>query len=203
MKKKLILVVIPLLFFICFNSTVEALSIEIGTGVTSGGLHNYMEWFKDYSGVLFVSSTFPNDSGIPYSDIVVTAGCIDEEQIFKIRIYDSDEKAYLVPENEISKGTATRKIYVEPSTDLNNLTWTAQATDESGFVIFAQITLCFTYDEDVDYRSGLYEEEPLNWEREKDKLVWRAVRWSTQIFIASIGAVFLGVALAKRFYGAG
>lgn len=202
-RKGISLIFVFLLVILFFSKTSEGLSIEVGTGVTSGGLHNYMAWFKDYSGVLFVSSTFPNATGIPYSDIVVTAGCIDEEQVFKLRIYDSDEKAYLKPENEISKGMATRKFYVEPSTDLNNLTWIVQATDDTGFIIFAQITLCFTYDDDVDYRTGRYEEEPLNWEKEKEKLVWRAVRWSAQIFLACIGAVFIGVALARRFYGAG
>jgi hypothetical protein len=76
MKKKLLLIVIPLLFLICFSSA-SALSTEEGIGVDSPGLYTYVERFDDLSGALTVTTTGVNNSGSDYMYITVVVICME------------------------------------------------------------------------------------------------------------------------------
>lgn len=147
MKKKLILILVPLLVLLCFSSTISALSTEVGTGVDSLGLYTYVNRFSDLSGALIVTTTGVNDSGSDYMYITVVAICMAAERNFRLRIFDSDEDMFLEPNNENGIGAKERRWEVRPHMDKEHLLWTASVTDLSGEIIFAQISLLYTYDE--------------------------------------------------------
>ncbi len=151
-KKKLFLIVVPLLFLICFSSTASALSTEEGIGVDSPGLYTYVERFADLSGALTVTTTGVNNSGSDYMYITVVVICMDAERNFRLRIFDSDEDMFLEIDNENGIGAKERRWTVRPHMDKEYLIWTASVTDLSGEVIYAQLSLLYTYDDTSYWR---------------------------------------------------
>ena len=151
MKKKTLLILIPsLLFLICFNPTVKAMSTPEGTGADDPGIIEYVQRFDDLSGVLVVMTEAHNTSGV--LDIYITAlvVCDDANRIFKLKIYDSDEKSFIDVNDEDGIGIKSRPFSVTPHPDFESLIWTAVATDIEGILIYAQISLQYFYDEEYD-----------------------------------------------------
>jgi len=193
MKKK-ILILIPILFIICFSSTASALTTEELTGVDNPGLHIYMQWFDDFSGVLSVATTATNNSGIMEAFIITSVLCTNANRTFRLRIYDSDEKMFIEAQNENGIGSAVRKFTVRTHRDTLKTVWTVYVTDISAEIFYAQISLLYLYDEDADdfYKGEDPEEQGVSQE-EHDKAVKRA---KLENRIAGTIMAFLGVVVA-------
>ena len=203
MKKKVLLLLI--LFLVCFSTTASALTTEERAGVDRGGLHSYIQWFEDYSGVLIVATTHVNDSGVMAADITVTAACVNSSRNFRLRIYDSDVGEFIEADNEDGIGVKNRNFQVRVHMDSDILLWTVFVTDLSREVVYAQILLLYIYDPDAEYiPSGEEDDDSISKEEhEKEKRKWRikAWSWSAQIITGTIIAIFLAKKLANRFWG--
>ena len=206
MKKK-ILLLLPILFILCFSSTAKAMTTEEGTGPDDPGLITYSQRFDDLSGSLSVTTTAVNDSGINEAYISVFVICMDELRTFRLRVYDSDERMFIDVNNEDGIGEKERRFTVRPHMDpAEGLLWTAVATDMSGEIIYAQISLLYLYDEDAGWIPPGEEDDTISQEehdKEKRKWIIRACAWSAQIAASALGSVFIAVKLANRFWGAG
>ena len=176
MKKKLVLIVIPLILIICLSSTAKAMTSEESTGVDSGGLHTYAQRFADLSGGLTVTTTAVNNSGIMEAYISATVLCMNESMNFRLRIYDSDEKKFIEVQNENGIGSAARQFKVRTHMDTKNTLWTAYVTDLTAEIFFAQISLYYTYDEDAEWVPPGEEEEQGISQEEHEKAVKIASR---------------------------
>jgi hypothetical protein len=196
MKKKLLLIVVPLLFLICFSSTASALSTEEGIGVDSPGLYTYVERFADLSGALTVTTTGVNNSGSDYMYITVVVICMDAEQNFRLRIFDSDEDMFLEIDNENGIGAKERRWTVRPHMDKEHLIWTASVTDLSGEVIYAQLSLLYTYDESSWWRPpGDEDEESMSEEKHKQEILYTNLSYLVTI---PFMIIFTGVIVIQR-----
>jgi len=205
MKKKL-LILIPILVIICFSSTVSAMTTEQSSGVDGLGLFDYPQRFADLSGALLVTTTSVNNSGVNEVFVVVSVICMNESRNFRLRIYDSDEKQFVDINNEDGIGAKTRKFSVRVHMDSEDLLWTAFATDMTGLIIYAEISLFYIYDADAGWTPPGEEEEGISqaeYEAEKKRLMILAWSWSAQIIFGSIAAIFLAKKLANRFWGCG
>lgn len=151
MKKKLLLIVLPLILIICFSSTAKAMTSEESTGVDSGLLHTYDQRFDDLSGGLTVTTTAVNNSGIMEAYVFVTVLCMNESMNFRLRIYDGDERMFIEVQNEDGIGSAARQFTVRTHMDTKELLWTAYVTDMTAEIFFAQISLFYLYDEDAEW----------------------------------------------------
>ena len=206
MKKKL-LIVLPLILLICFSSTAKAMTSEEGTGVDSGGLHDYMQWFADFSGVLSIATTTVNNSGMMTTYVITSVLCVNESRNFRLRVYDSDEKKFIGTQNENGLGSMCRQFKVRTHMDTLETWWTVYVTDMTGEIFYAQITLHYTYDEDAEWTPP-GEEDPdtiSQEEYDKKKKEWRikAWTWFAQGFVGAIAGLFIGIKLTNRLYGAG
>ncbi len=195
-KKKLFLIVVPLLFLICFSSTASALSTEEGIGVDSPGLYTYVERFADLSGALTVTTTGVNNSGSDYMYITVVVICMDAERNFRLRIFDSDEDMFLEIDNENGIGAKERRWTVRPHMDKEHLIWTASVTDLSGEVIYAQLSLLYTYDESSWWRPpGDEDEESMSEEKHKQEILYTNLSYLVTI---PFMIIFTGVIVIQR-----
>ena len=202
MKKKALLLLI--LFLVCFSTTASALTTEERAGVDRGGLHSYIQWFEDYSGVLIVATTHGNDTGVMAADITVTAACVNSSRNFRLRIYDSDVGEFVEADNEDGIGVKNRNFQVRVHMDSDILLWTVFVTDLSREVVYAQILLVYIYDEDAEYIPPGEDPDvidPAVYEAEKRKWRIKAWAWSAQIITGTIIAIFLAKRLANRFWG--
>jgi len=147
-----LLFVVVSLVVLSSSSYVGSLTNEGGVGINAGGPTSYPVWFKDYTGVLIVTSTFANGSGIEFADITTVVSCIETNRTFRLRIFDSDDDAYIEPDNEIGLGTKERRFSVMVHMDTNELFWTVQVTSENGLIIFAELILHYYYDPNAQYQ---------------------------------------------------
>lgn len=185
MKKKL-LILIPLLFLICFSS-VKAMTDEEGTGADDPGLIEYVQRFDDLSGVLIVITEAQNTSGVLDIYVTAVAVCDNASRNFRLRIYDSDEKVFVDVNNEDGIGIKSRRFSVTPHPDFASLTWTAYVTDMDGEMVYAQISLQYFYDEEYDRdEAGEEEEEGTISEEELEKAVKIASRNTGLSYLAII-----------------
>ena len=178
-RKKIVLVLVSIFIVLYFTSSTQALTYVGETGINSGGLITYYQWFNDYSGVLAVTTTFANNSGMEYADVTVVAICTEADRIFRLRIYDSDMDEFVDVENEVGMGAKEKRCSVQPHMDRNNLTWIVQVTDEQAEIFFAQMTFYYVYDPDAEYkRVGEEEQDKVDVEemkKEKWKLIGAAI----------------------------
>lgn len=176
MKKKL-LILIPLLFLICFSSPVKAMTDEEGTGADDPGIIEYVQRFNDLSGYLILMTEAYNTSGVKSIYITALAICDSLNKTFKLKIYDSDEKVFVDVNNEDGIGIKSRRFSVQPHPDFESLTWTAFVTDMTTEIIYAEISLQYFYDEEYDRdESGDEDEEDQYSEEELEKAVKIASR---------------------------
>jgi len=184
MKKK-ILILIPILFIICFSSTTEALTTGESTGVDGLELFSYPQRFSDYSGALLVTTTAVNNSGIMEAYISTTVICMNESRNFRLRVYDSDNKAFIDTNDEDGIGQKERRFRVRTHIDTESLLWTVYVTDMSAEIFYAQISLYYTYDEDYEYNGpdNKEEEESISQE-ELEKQVKIASRNTSLSYLA-------------------
>jgi len=195
-KKNLLLIVIPLLFLICFSSTASALSTEEGIGVDSPGLYTYVERFADLSGSLSITTTGVNNSGSDYMYITVVAICMDAERNFKLRIFDSDEDMFLETNNENGVGAKERRWEVRPHRDKSFLLWTASVTDIDAEIIYAQLSLFYTYDDTSYWRPpGAEEEESMSEEKHKREILYTNLSY---LVIIPFIIILTGVIVIQR-----
>jgi hypothetical protein len=200
-KKNLLLIVLPLLFLISFSSA-SALSTEEGIGVDSPGLYTYVERFADLSGALIVTTTGINNSGSDYMYITVVVICMDAERNFRLRIFDSDEDMFLEIDNENGIGAKERRWTVRPHMDKEHLIWTASVTDLSGEVIYAQLSLLYTYDESSWWRPPGEDDDVID-ANELRKANIRTWTWSLQVVVGACAGLFLGIRFTNKLFGAG
>ena len=206
MKKKTLLILIPLMLLVCFSSTAKALTTEQSGGVDGLGLFDYPQRFDDLSGALLVTTTSVNNSGVNEVFIIASVICMNESRNFRLRIYDTDVKTFIEVHNEDGIGAKTRKFSIDVHMDSHNgLIWTAFATDMTGEIIYAQVSLFYIDDDDAGWKPP-GEEDPdtiSQEEYEKEKRKWRikAWAWSLQIITGTIIAIFLAKKLANRFWG--
>ena len=194
MKKKL-LILIPLLFLICFSSPVKAMTEEEGTGADDPGLIEYVQRFNDLSGYLILITEAYNTSGVKSIYITALAICDNLNRTFKLKIYDSDEQAFIEFSNENGIGIKSRRLSVTPHPDFESLTWTAFATDMTGEIIYAQISLQYFYDEEYERdESGEEDPEDTVSKEEHDKLVKQA-KLENRITGAIMAVVGVAVAI--------
>ncbi len=195
-KKKLLLIMIPILFLICFSSTASALSTEEGIGVDGAGLYTYTDRFNDLSGSLSITTTNVNNSGADYMFITVFAICMDAKRTFRLRIFDSDEETYLEPDNENGVGEKERRWTVRPHMDKPALLWTASVTDLDGEIIYAQLSLFYTYDEYADYQHpGEEDEDSMSKEKYKLEILYTNLSYLITI---PLMIIFTGVLVIQR-----
>jgi len=178
----------------------SALTSEGETNPDSGGLSTYIQWFDDQSGVLIVSSTFPNDSGVMVADITVVSACINPDRVFRLRVWDSDVQGYVNSENEVGIGALERRFSIMTHRDTNELFWIVYVTSENGLKIYAQINLHYLYDPDATYRPVDEDSDSISLEEHEKELQ----KVKTQRFIGSslmAGAgVGLGILFVRRIY---
>jgi len=205
MKRKQIAILILLYFtmMIYSGTKTQAISYEGDTGDNAGGLTSYVRWFDNHSGVLIVTSNFPNNTGVDICDITIIGVCTDESTIFRLRVHDSDEDQFINPDKELGIGVKERRFSIQPHMDTNFLVWTVQAASENGLIIYAEIKLVYMYDPDTSYDPVGGEEFNPDWEKEKRALVIRSYIWVTQALIGTVIAIFVAVKLANRIWGAG
>ena len=207
MKKKTLILIPSLLFLICFNPTVKAMSTPEGTGADDPGIIEYVQRFDDLSGVLVVMTEAHNTSGV--LDIYITAlvVCDNASRIFKLKIYDSDEKSFIEVNDENGIGIKSRPFSVTPHPDFESLIWTAFATDMTGEIIYAQISLQYFFDEDYDRDEAGEEDEEDDdsvSKEEHEKAVKIASRNTALSYLAvTFLTIFLTVAVVIQRKGTG
>ena len=204
MKKK-ILYLIPLLLLLCSSSIASAMTTEESAGVDGLGLFTYTQRFSDLSGGLIVTTTSVNNSGIMEAYVTTTVLCMNASRNFRLRVYDSDVKMFIETNNENGIGEKQRKFKVRTHMDTETLLWTAFVTDLTAELIFAQISLYYTYDEDAEWIPPGEEEEGISqedYEAEQKRLRRQAWRWGLQGSIGTLAGVFVGIRFIKRIYGA-
>ena len=151
--KKILLVIICFIFFAMFSKTSYAITYEGGTAANSGGLPIYSAWFSDQSGVLIIATNYANNSGVFQADITVVVLCRNENMTFKLKVYDSDLQSYIEPQNEEGVGQKQRRFGVMPSVDAEYLYWTVTVTNLLEDVVYAKLTLVYTFDADAQPQS--------------------------------------------------
>ena len=167
MKNK-ILILMPILLILCLSPMAEARTIVQTGGVDESALFTYYEWFDDFSAVLVITTTAINNSGINAAWINVVVICVNKSRNFRLRIYDDDDGVFIDVNDEDSIGSKSRKFFVDIHMDSDDLTWIAFATDMTGDLIYAQISLFYLYDpdaggfgDDKDDEEDQYSEEEL------------------------------------------
>lgn len=204
MKKKALLL-IPILFLICFSSsTAKAITTEQSGGVDGLGLFDYSQRFDDLSGALLVTTTSVNNSGMNEVFIIVSVICMNESRNFRLRIYDSDVKTFIEVHNEDGIGAKTRKFSVRVHMDSENIMWSAFATDMSGEIVYAKISLFYLYDEDAGWTPPGEEEEQGISQEEHEKELKIASRNTSLSYLAIIFVtIFLTGAVVIQRKGTG
>lgn len=196
-KKKSILILVFTVFILVLTSTnsVNAISYEGETNINSGGLCSYAKWFEDFSGVLIVTSTFRNASGIEFADITLMVVCRDPDTTFRLRVWDSDTESFLNSEREVGQGVYERRISVMAHKDQDKLIWIASATSENGLTLYAKITLVYFYDPEAMYEPIQRDADPLSEQDYKLEILYTNIAYIVNIFLVII---FTGALAIQR-----
>jgi len=194
MKKK-ILILMPILLILCLSPIAEARTIVQSGGVDESALFTYYEWFADFSAALIITTTAVNNSGINEAWLNVVVICVNKSRNFRLRIFDDDDGKFIDVNDEDSIGSKSRKFFVDIHMDSDDLTWTAFATDMTGELTYAQISLFYLYDEEAgDFGDDRDKENNTISQEELEKMLKIATRNTSLSYLA---ATFLTIVLTS------
>jgi len=199
-KKKISIFVCLFLVSIFVSSTkTYAQTTEAPVGEGAGGVPLYYQYFEDQTGILIVAPTKANDTGASIIDITVLALCQDN-RTFRLQVYDSDQKTFISPENELGIKQKQRRFTVQPHMDALELIWQVRVTSEDGSIVYASIVLRYWYEEEADIYNPIGQSDSISLEEYQEEVrklkIQNAIGYT---IMAVLGGLFLVFYIRRRF----